>query len=153
MTDLTKLITIRELRKEDLNFILDSSIKCLSKYSESLFKGWDIKDSCHYIETIVLSILTNPNYSVFIASEAENTDNIAAYIAADVKSNHIVLQFTKYLFRGMGIQKHFLLPLVTDPSEGISVNWQTKEMLNLKKQNKISISNKFLLSLIEEKTL
>jgi hypothetical protein len=150
MTDLTKLITIRELRKSDLHFILDSSVKCLSKYSESLFKGWDVKDTCQYVETAVLSILSNKQYSTFIAVKAENDEEIIAYITGDVNSNHILLQFTKYLFRDLGIQKNYLLPLVTDETQPISVNWQTKEMLNLKKANRIRIMNLFTLQLIQK---
>jgi hypothetical protein len=71
------------------------------------------------------------------------------YIVADTKDNHIFLQYTKYSYRKLGIQKNLLLPLVVDPSLPITVNWPTKEMLKLAANNTVTIQNKFVETLID----
>lgn len=150
MDSLIDLVNIREMRLQDLNFILDSSVKCLSKYHESMFKGWDHKTTCQYLEQVVLHILSSSQYSTFIACHRDNEDQILAYIVADSSSNHVLLQFTKYVYRKLGIQKEFLLPLVTDASLPLTCNYQTREMLKLARVGKTSIIDKLTLDLINE---
>lgn len=150
LMNLIDLITIRELQTQDLNFILDSSVKCLSKYNITLFKGWKHKDTCQYLEQVFLHALSDARYSTFIACEKDNSDAILGYIIADTKDNHIIFQFTKYTYRKLGIQKHFLLPLVADPDQPITVNYHTKEAINWSKANKCTIINKQALNLIND---
>lgn len=150
MNSLIDLINIRELKPQDLNFIIDSSVKSLSKYNKTMFKGWNHKDVCNYLEKCFLHALSSSNYSTFIACEKNNSDAILGYIIADTESNHVFYQYTKYTRRGFGIQKHFLLPLVIDTSEPVSVNWPTKEAINMMKANKVSIVNKHQLTLIKD---
>lgn len=141
---LIDLVTIRELTKDDLNFIINSSAQSLSKYTESIVKGQTKETAYEHMERIILFALVHMGYSVFIACHKDDSDNIIGYIVADTDKNHIFLQYTKYSYRGLGIQKTMLLPLVTDESQPISCNWPTKEMLKLAKVNKITIQNKFL---------
>jgi len=144
------LVNVREFKKEDLNFILSSSILSLSKYKESIIKGQDQPTAYNYLEKQILFALNYLSYSVFIACDSKDSDNIIGYIVADTLTNHIFLQYTKYNYRGLGIQKHLLLPLVTDPNEIITVNWPTKEMLKLVSQGKVNIQNKLVESMIEQ---
>lgn len=147
---ITDLVNIRELTKSDLNFILDSSLQCLSKYTESIVKGQEKETAYKYLERIVLFALNHMNYSIFVACHKEDSDNIIGYIVADTHINHIFLQYTKYSYRKLGIQKTLLLPLVTDPEVPITVNWPTKEMLKLSILQKVQIQNKFIEKLIED---
>lgn len=143
------LVNIRELTKDDINFILDSSITSLSKYTESIVKGQTRKDAIEYLETTILYALHKCNYSTFIACDAEDSNKIISYIVADIENNHIFLQYTKYNYRKLGIQQTMLLPLVIEDSKLVTVQWPTKEMLKLQKQDKIQIVKKFELDMIE----
>lgn len=143
------LVNIRELTKDDINFILDSSISSLSKYTESIVKGMTKESAIEYLETTILYALQKCNYSIFVACDVTNSDHIIGYIVADVTKNHIFLQYTKYNYRKLGIQSTLLLPLVVDSDKPISVQWPTKEMLRLQKANKILIKNQYTLDLIE----
>lgn len=143
------LVNIRELTPEDVNFLLDSSIQCLSKYTESIVKGQTKSDAIRYLETLVLFALHRMPYSTFIACQRDEPNNIIGYIVADVEKNHIFLQYTKYNYRGLGVQKNLLLPLVVDPAASITVQWPTKEMLKLEKLDKIQIVKQFEMDLVE----
>lgn len=104
-----------------------------------------------HLELIVLYVLSRiDTYSVFLACHKDDTNNIIGYIIADTKSNHILLQYTKYSYRKLGIQKNLLMPLVVDESEPITVNWPTKQMLLLSKAGRVEIVNKLLEKLIKE---
>jgi hypothetical protein len=151
MTTIDQFVSIRELAREDLNFILDSALQCLTKYTESIVKGQAKQTAYRYIEYMVLHALNkNPNYSVFIACHKEDSNNIIGYIVADTQDNHIFLQYTKYSYRKLGIQKNLLLPLVSDPDKTITVNWPTKEMLKLASVGRVEIQNKFVEQLIKD---
>jgi hypothetical protein len=143
------LVNIRELTKDDVNFLLDSSIQCLSKYTESIVKGQNRANAIQYLETIILYALHKMPYSIFIACDRDDPNNIIGYIVADTEKNHIFLQYTKYTYRGLGVQKNLLLPLVVDPSLPITVQWPTKEMLKLEKVNKIQIVKQYEMDLVE----
>lgn len=152
--NITDLVTIRTLNNSDVHFILDSSIQCLAKYTESLFKGMNRTNIYKHLEMIVLYALNRiDTYSVFLACHKDDTNQIIGYIVADTHSNHILLQYTKYSYRKLGIQLNLLMPLVVDPTDTITVNWPTKEMLKLAKTNRVEIANKFVDSLIQEMKL
>ncbi len=151
MLNLIDLIQIREFRKEDINFILDSSIQCLSKYTESIVKGMTRQESINHLEKIVLYILNRRNVNTFICTLSEDPNYIVGYIVGDPSINHIYLQYTKYSYRKLGIQRNFLIPLcLENPLEDITVNFPTKEMLKLQKVNKVIIINRLIEQLIEE---
>lgn len=137
---LIDLVSVRELEVGDVNFILDSSIQCLRRYTESVSMGMGLVESVQYLETTILYALQRMGYSIFIACEAEESNNIVGYIVADTTKNHIYLQYTKYAFRGMGIQKDILLPLVVDPTKPLTYNWPTKAVLKLVKQQKAKVA-------------
>lgn len=149
MNSLINLVTIREFQKADVNFILDSFINCLSQYTESMFKGWNRKESCTHLEQIILFAITKLNYSIWIAVNKDDDQSILGYLIADPSNNHIFFNYTKNVFRKLGIQSNFLLPLAIDFSQPVTVNWQTKEALKLQKIGKISIRNVFLEQLME----
>ncbi len=148
--NLIDLINIRALKPQDLNFVIDSSVKSLSKYNKTIFKGWKHTDVCSYLEKVFLHALSTSNYSTFIACQNGDEDAILAYIIADTHSNHIFFQYTKYAYRKLGIQKLFLLPLVIDTNETITIQWAMKDAINMSKANKVSIINKNELNLIKE---
>jgi hypothetical protein len=149
MTTIDNLVSIRELTKEDINFLLNSSIQCLSQYTESIVKGQNRLNAYQLLEKIILYGLNRIDYSIFIACRSDDSNDIVGYIVADTKDNHIFLQYTKYSYRKLGIQKNLLLPLVVDPSLPITVNWPTKEMLKLAANNTVTIQNKFVETLID----
>jgi len=150
MLNLTDLVQVREFRKEDINFILDSSIQCLSKYTESIVKGMARQESINHLEKIVLHILNRKNVNTFICTLSEDPNYIVGYIVGDPSINHIYLQYTKYSYRKLGIQRNFLLPLCLEgSSEKVTVNFPTKEMIKLQKLDRISIINKLIEQLIE----
>jgi len=143
-------VNIREVEKDDLIFILSSSISCLSKYTESIFKGWNQSDIYAYLNHLIIQALHKIDYSIFIACLNSDSNHIVGYIIADPTSNYIFLQYTKYSYRNLGIQKHLLMPLVVNQEEQIKVAWPTKEMLKLKTKNKITVVNKTIIDLIKE---
>lgn len=147
-TDLKDRVNIREVSSEDLNFILSSSVSCLSQYTESIFKGMERKDIYEYLNKYIVQSLHQLDFSIFVVSHKDDDNQIIAYIIADPETNFIFLQYTKYVFRGLGIQKDLLIPLVIDQTKDITVAWPTKEMLKLKKTNKVIINNLATLQLI-----
>lgn len=151
MTTIDNLVSIRELTKEDLPFVLNSSILSLCQYKESIVKGYTKQQAYSYIEKLVMFGLTKMGYSIFIASRKDDSNDIVGYIVADSDNNHIFLQYTKNLYRKLGIQKHLLLPLVIDPDRTITVNWPTKEMLKLVLLERVQVQNKLVESLIERR--
>jgi hypothetical protein len=141
-------VNIREVTSEDLNFILSSSVSCLSQYTESIFKGWDRKDIYEFLNKFIISSLHQLDFSIFIASHKDDSNQIIGYIVANPETNYIYLQYTKFVFRNLGVQKTLLMPLVIDTTKPITVAWPTKEMLKLKKDNKVRIYNQTTLDLI-----
>lgn len=152
--NITDLVTIRTLDKSDIHFVLDSILQSLSKYTESIFKGMNRPDIYKHLELLALYTLNRiETYSVFLAVHKEASHEIIGYIVADPRDNHILFQYTKYSYRKLGIQKNLLMPLVVDEAEPITVNWPTKEMLKLAKDNKVSIVNKLLEKLVKESNI
>lgn len=149
MTTIDNFVSIREINKDDINFLIHSSLLCLTKYKESITKGQNHTESYQTLEKIILCGLTNMGYSIFIACQKEDSNNIVGYLVADTSENHVFLQYTKYAYRKLGIQKNLLLPLAIDPSQPITVNWPTKEMLKLAAVGAVSIHNKFTEKLIQ----
>lgn len=143
-----EVVSVREVTKEDLNFILSSSVSCLSKYTESIFKGMDQADIYAFLNTFIVNALHKLNYSIFIACHKDDSNHIIGYIVADPETNYIFLQYTKFNYRKLGVQSLLLMPLVIDQTKPIVAAWPTKEMLKLKHQNKITIANKTTLELI-----
>jgi hypothetical protein len=141
-------VNIREVTSEDLNFILSSSVSCLSQYTESIFKGWDRKDIYEFLNKFIISSLHQLDFSIFIASHKDDSNQIIGYIVANPETNYVYLQYTKFVFRNLGVQKQLLMPLVIDTSRPITVAWPTKEMLKLKKDDKVKIYNQTILDLI-----
>ncbi|MFN6269301.1 MAG: hypothetical protein ACK40T_02790 [Akkermansiaceae bacterium] len=141
-------VNIREVTSEDLNFILSSSVSCLSQYTESIFKGWDRKDIYEFLNKFIISSLHQLDFSIFIASHKDDSNQIIGYIVANPETNYVYLQYTKFVFRNLGVQKQLLMPLVIDTSKPITVAWPTKEMLKLKKDDKVKIYNQTILDLI-----
>ena len=149
MTNLIDLVTIREFKEGDINFLLSSFIGCLSQYHESMFKGWLSKDIHEHLEQIILYALVKLDYSAWIAANKDDTDTIIGYIIGDPKRNHIFFNYTKYSFRKLGIQQNMLLPLIIDPSQLVTINWQTKEALKLHKKCGYIVRNVFLEQIME----
>lgn len=141
--------TVRELSKEDLPFITSSFIQSLSKYKESIFKGWEHENITSYLEYLIFWALNNPNYSILIACNPQDSDHILAYLITNPKTNEIFYQYTKHSLRGCGIQKLMLMPLLLKMDEPIISNWPTKQMLKLAKQNRIVIMQKFILDILK----
>lgn len=141
-------VNIREVTSEDLNFILSSSVSCLSQYTESIFKGWDRKDIYEFLNKFIISSLHQLDFSIFIASHKDDSNQIIGYIVANPETNYVYLQYTKFVFRNLGVQKQLLMPLVLDTTKPITVAWPTKEMLKLKKDDKVTIYNQTILDLI-----
>lgn len=127
----------------DLNFILSSSVKCLIQYIDTTYKGWDKSELAKHLERTILFGLSKCNYSVFIACDSKDSDHIIGYIVGDSINNHIFLQYTKYAYRKLGIQKNLLIPLIIDPTHPCTVEWNTKEMVKLQRNNKINVVSKF----------
>ena len=142
-------ISIRQLQASDLNFILSSSLQCLTQYTDSLFKGWDRKELYSHLEKAILYALNHCNYSIFIACDAKDSEHIIGYLVGDPTTNHIFLQYTKYAYRKLGIQKLLLLPLIIDSDYPSSVNWGTKEMQKLHKLRRISVKDLFTEQLMQ----
>lgn len=146
--NLIDLITIREMQPADLNFILDSSITSLSKYRTTLFKGWTNKDISSYLETLFLHALSNKRYSTFLVVSSSNPDEIFSYIIADTEENHIFYNYTKYDYRSFELDRLYLWPLVLDPKQPITLNFQTSEALRLQRNGVVSIINKYQINMI-----
>jgi hypothetical protein len=146
--ELNQVVNIREVTQDDLVFILSSSISCLSKYTESFFKGWNHQDIYTYLNHLIIQSLHKLNYSIFIACLNTDSNHIVGYIIADTEKNYIFLQYTKYSYRGLGVQKYLLMPLVIDNTKEIKTAWATKEMLKLKARNKVTVTNQSIVDLI-----
>ena len=126
---ITDFITVRELKSQDINFIVDSFISCLNKYTKTITKGLTPEYSRQLLEKIVLHALQKPNYSTFVCVNVDNDDEIYAYIIGDSSTNHIFFNYTKYLFRPYNLQSTFLMPLIIGVNQPFTTNWPTKEAL------------------------
>jgi len=146
---LTDSINIRLLKQSDINFILSSSIKCLLQYKDSLFIGWESDDLAQHLERTILHILTKYDCSIFIACSRDDEDHILGYIVAATNSNHILLQYTKYSYRKLGIQLHMLMPLVLDFGYQFTVQWGVRDMVKLFRVGRISVKDKLMEHYIE----
>ena len=142
-------VNVREVEKDDINFIFNSFVNCLSKYHESFFKGWEHKDVLKYLEFLIVWCLNNDKYSVFVACNKDDSTQILSYIIVNSKGNEIFFQYTKYGYRKLGIQKHLLMPLCLNLDEQIVTNWATKEMIKLAKANRITIKHQFVLNMLQ----
>lgn len=145
-------VSVREIQADDVHFVLDSFITCLSRYDESIVKGFDHHYSKKYLEKLMLYVLQSGKYSVFICSNKDEPTNIYAYIIGDPTTNYVFFNYTKYLYRPYGLQKYLLLPLILDPSQPVVVEWPTKEMLKAKKAGKVTIEHRIMESFIDEAT-
>lgn len=146
---ISDLVSVRSVTLDDLPFILDSSIACLSRYTESFVKGYETKYTREYLELIMQFVLNDEKYSIFICSHKDDSNNIIGYLIANPLNNHIFMQYTKYAYRKLGVQKHMLLPLLIDITEEVTVQWPTKEMLKLQKKRVIIIKNRLVEELIQ----
>lgn len=149
MSTIDNFVSIREMQADDINFLLNSSLLCLTQYTESIVKGQDKATAYQHLEKLILYALNRMDYSTFIACDKHDSQKIIGYIVADTKINHILLQYTKYSYRKLGIQKNLLLPLVADPNEPITVNFPTKEMLKLVNEGRVAVCNKVVEQLID----
>lgn len=150
MDNITDMVSVRQIELTDLPFILDSSVACLTKYTESFVKGYSPEYAKFHIENIVKSVLNDTDYSCFICSHKDNSNAIIGYLISNPHINHIFFQYTKYAYRKLGLQKTLLLPLLVDKESRITVQWPTKEMLKLQKQGRIYIENRILDKFLEE---
>lgn len=148
-TSIIDLVNVRELHASDLNFILSSSIKCIQSYQSKLYPGHGIRDLYVHLEKIILAAIKHPTTSIMIACDRNDSDHIIGYIMTNIKCNHIYLQYTKYAYRKLGVQKYVLMPLLIDELQPISCEWATKEMVKLVKLGKIKINGEFMESLID----
>jgi hypothetical protein len=142
-------VNVRDLEKDDINFLFNSFINCLSKYKESFFNGWEHKDITEYLEYLFIWALNHGQYSVFIACNKSDSTQIIAYIISNPSTNEIFFQYTKYDYRKLGIQKYILIPLALDNTKEIICNWATKEMKKLSKQSKVTIKPQFIYNLMK----
>jgi hypothetical protein len=140
------LVTIRELRSQDVNFIVDSFISCLNKYTKTITKGLAPEYSNKYLEKIILHALQKENYSTFVCVNKDNDDEIYGYIIGDSSTNHIFFNYTKYIFRPFNLQSTFLMPLIIGRDQPFTTNWPTKEALKsvTNSTRKCDIKNLFL---------
>lgn len=145
---LFELVNIRQVKVEDVNFILSSSYRSLLSVRTSIFKCWREKNIGDYLEKMIIASINNLDYSILIACHKDDTDHILGYIVADTNKNHILLQYTKFNFRGLGLQA-MLMPLVIDKEKTITVQFCSSEMKKLANAGKIEIKNVFQESLIE----
>lgn len=145
---LFEYVSIRTVTVNDVNFILSSSYHSLLSVRTSLFKCWREKNISDYVEKLIIAAINNLNYSVLIACHKDDSNRILGYIVADPNKNHILLQYTKFDFRGLGLQK-MLMPLLIKFDETITVQFCTCEMRRLANMGKIEIKNVFQESLIE----
>ena len=152
--ELLNLVSIRELKFDDLKFILGTFIANLSCYTESIAKGYTKEYSKEHFERQILLALTGIpevlEYSVFICCQKDDSDDIVSYLIGCPKTNHVFFSYTKYAFRKLGIQKLLLLPLIIDFDKPITVNYPTKDTLRMVKEGKVEIKNLFLDTLLHK---
>ncbi len=149
MSTIRDLVSIRQLEEWDLPFILDSFKSCLSKYTESIVKGYTKEYSKSLLTNMILSALNNKDYSCFVCCHKNDSASILGYVIASSRDNHIFFHYTKHVYRHMGIQKDLLLSILIDFENKVTVQWPTKEMLKLQKQQKVFIENRFVEQLME----
>jgi hypothetical protein len=146
---LQDLVTIRELQTSDIKFLLASSLQSIIQYLDSTYKGYNKATLYKEVETKVLFALNKLGYSVFMAVHSQDSEHILGYIVAHTEKNHVLLQYTKYAYRKLGIQKNLLLPLVIDGEQPITVQWNTKEMVKLHKASKLEVKDVLTEQLIQ----
>lgn len=145
------LVNVRQLQSSDLNFILSSSIKCIQSYSKKLYPAHGVRELYEHLEKVILSALHHSDYSILIACNKDDSDQIIGYLMTSLKSNHIYLQYTKYAYRKLGLQKYVLLPLLIDESKPSTVEWATKEMIRLVNKQAITVKHQYIEQLIKER--
>lgn len=146
-------ISIRSVDVSDVNFIMSSATHCLSRYRKTMFRGWDMHNLNAYIGRIILCAINNLDYSILIACHKDDDNHILGYIVADSKSNHVLLQYTKFSFRDMGIQQ-LMIPLILNLSQTISIQFCTADMKALVTKKIVILKDglvESLINLIDEK--
>jgi len=144
------LVSVRQVQQEDLQFILDSFTTCLIRYKESITLGQNQSYAHKLYEKMILNVLKNPNYSIFVACHKNDTNNIISYLIANPSQNHIFFGYTKYSYRLLGVQKNLLIPFLINEKEKVTIQFPTKFGLNLVKGGKCEIENKFLEDFLNE---
>ena len=145
------LVNVRQLESTDINFILSSSIKCLQAYSKKLYPAHDVRPLYEHLEKVILSAMHHPSYSILIACNKDDSEQIIGYLMTNPQTNHIYLQYTKYAYRKLGVQSHILMPLLLNEGRPITVEWATKEMIRLKNENRLTVNSQYIEQLIEER--
>lgn len=152
--EIFNIVNVRMVEKEDINFLFNSFIRCLTGYQKELFLGWKHKDLTDYLEYLLIWVLNQSDYSVFIASLKEDSSHIIGYIIANSSTNEIFFQYTKYGYRKLGVQKLLLMPLCIKDDEMVTINWATKEMLRVitKDPTKFTIKQQYIMNLFKKVT-
>lgn len=144
------LVNIRTIEPQDVNFILDSSFSSLTKYLNTIFKGWTVDSLYYYMQNLIPYCVLSEDYSTFIACNSQDSNQIYAYVIANPKTNHIMFQYTKYAYRGMGIQKTLLMPLVVDMEDQVGVQYGTKNMQRWAEKKHTLIIDGFIIERIKK---
>ena len=147
--EIINLVTVRELQASDLNFILSSSIKSIQSHASKLYPATPVRELYEHLEKIILCAFAMPNYSILIACHKDDSDHIIGYLMVDQSKNHVFLQYTKYAFRKLGVQKHVLLPLLVSIESPITYEFATKEAVKLSKKLPVIVKSLFTEQLLE----
>jgi hypothetical protein len=143
------LINVREVKPEDLRFLMDSAVRNLKLYMDDFLAGRDVNDLIKDVETTFVTGINKLGYTVLVACDKDDEDSIYGYCMADTKNNHIVYNYTKYHYRLLGLQKYVLMPLLIDFKSPVTVQYPTAEALRAVKNGKVTIKDGFKMALIE----
>lgn len=148
--ELLDIVSVREFKSQDVNFILDSFITCLSRYTESIVAGMPSPYIREHLEQQILYILNKSDTSVLVLSHKDNSEDILAYIIACPSQQHIYFSYTKYIYRELGLQKNLLMPLVVDMENVYTFQYPTKWALRWTRKGYCSVNSYLVDRLIKD---
>jgi hypothetical protein len=146
--DLIEHVSIREYNdKTDRNFCLTPIIQHFSYHSRRFFTHWTDTDQTEYMTAIYNTAINF--YDGVVACDKNDPEILFAFIMGSRLENHIFYNYTKYLYRGIGIQSQMLLPILIDRNSPITVNFTTPTTIKWKCRNQVRIVDKLLLNIMK----
>ena len=148
MRDLIEHIAVREYNdKTDRNFCLTPILHHFTYQSRRFFTYWNDDDKIEYVNSIYNTALHF--FDVIVACDKNDSEIIFAFLMASRSENHIFFNYTKYLYREIGIQSQLLMPILIDKNLPITVNFTTPSSIKWKMKNQIKIIDKLMLNIMK----
>lgn len=148
MTELIEHVAIREYNdKTDRNFCLAPILQHFTYHSRRFFTYWTEEHKLDYVNTMYNTALHF--FDGIVACDKNDPEILFAFLMASRTENHIFFNYTKYLYRQIGIQSQMLMPILIDKNSPITVNFTTPNSMKWKIKNQVKIVDKLFLNIMK----